>query len=161
MYGKIDAFILGKFQAIGTWVETSFGISVFSLTRFFAVLCGAAAATAGLNDTSIMDRLMDGAMAMISLFMLWEAGAVERMTREGRFANPFARDPYERGNRSVQFFVVSIQALLCALLWRVRPLDVSFLSLWAYVNFKACNTLPPSERRTFWENWFRRTEDAR
>lgn len=160
MVSQLDAFILGQFQRLSTWIETTFGVSVFGFARLLLIVFATGASTYYVSVGTPVDYFLAGATVLVGAMLFFEISAIERLTRDGQFRNPLHDAPAERANRLIQLGVSLSGVPICLLAGRVRTLDVAFVALWACVNVKACNTLPPSERRAFWEAWGRKTEAA-
>ena len=145
---RIDAFVLDKFQVAATYYERHTGRSLFDLARLGSLIYAAGCITHAANASELKAwrLLLAGVAVLLSAFMFWETAYIERLTHEGRFANVARVSPAERANRLIQASIAVSVCITASLFGYITPLDVGLVGIWAAVNFKACNTLPPSER---------------
>ncbi len=154
MWAKIDAAQLRGWQFVVNQYGKHTGRNKYDIARFLAVFYAAGMIVDAFNGVTFPERMLGSLLALMALLatamMFLGANWDEKSAIRGFLGTTHNNRNHwpDLFNRTVQSTIFYISVVSCFVLWRVRPVDLSYLGMWGYWYVMICDPPPPQERES-------------
>ncbi len=158
MWAKLDAAQLRGWQYAINQYGKHTGRSQYDVARFLAMTYAAGMITDAFNGVTFPERIIGALLAVMAILaamvMFFGANMDEKSAIRGFLgsARILKENWPNRFNRAVQSGILYLSVVSCIALWRLRPLDFSYLAMWGYWYVIICDPPPPPQEREIGEN---------